>query len=49
MIRADVEKLVRLLINRIASRNYGNRTPAQMKAYAQDLGLIRRKSKTKKS
>lgn len=33
-----VEKLIRLM----TTRNYGNRTPERMRAYAADLGLLRR-------
>jgi hypothetical protein len=49
MTRAEVEKLVKILISRIASRNYENRTPDRMKAYAEELGLIRRAAKPKSS
>jgi hypothetical protein len=49
MTRAEVEKLVKTLISRIASRNYENRTPDRMKAYAEELGLIRRAAKPKSS
>jgi hypothetical protein len=49
MTRSEVEKLVKILISRIASRNYENRTPDRMKAYAEELGLIRRAAKPKSS
>ena len=34
------EQLVEKLIGSITTRNYENRTPQKMRAYAQDLGLI---------
>jgi hypothetical protein len=40
MKREAVEERVEQLIRLITSRNYENRTPERMRAYAVDLGLL---------
>jgi hypothetical protein len=41
MKREAVEERVEQLIRLITTRNYENRTPERMRAYAVDLGLLR--------
>jgi hypothetical protein len=41
MKREAVEQRVEQLIRLITTRNYENRTPERMRAYAVDLGLLR--------